>query len=75
MVDKLRNNASQSTQGIVFQFLVTLEYCLKMNKGDTIYIERFGDITSANNDKEDTQIEVKRKTDNICQNFLASNCI
>lgn len=71
MVNKLRNNASQSTQGIVFQFLVALEYCLKMNKGDTIYIERFGDITSANNDKGDTQVEVKKRTDNIT-NFCIS---
>lgn len=65
MTDQLRNNASSSTQGIVFQFLVALEYCFKMKKGDTIYIERFGDITSVGKGNPSFQIEVKKRKDTI----------
>lgn len=65
MANKIRNNASQSTQGIIFQFLVALEYCFKMSKGDVIYIERFGDITSVNNNGSSIQVEVKRRKDSI----------
>ena len=72
MTKQLRNNASSSTQGIVFQFLVALEYCFKMKKGEVIYIERFGDITSISEEKTNVQIEVKKRKDNI-SNY--SDCI
>ena len=65
MTTRLRNNASSSTQGIVFQFLVALEYCFKMKKGDTIYIERFGDITLESKENPSLQIEVKKRKDAI----------
>ena len=65
MTKQLRNNASSSTQGIVFQFLVALEYCFKMKKGDIIYVERFGDITSISDENPNVQIEVKKRKDNI----------
>lgn len=65
MMKRLRNNASSSTQGIVFQFLVALEYCFKMKKGDTIYIERFGDITIESVKNPNAQIEVKKRKDTI----------
>ncbi|MBD5253078.1 MAG: hypothetical protein HDS51_02490 [Barnesiella sp.] len=65
MTKLLRNNASASTQGIVFQFLVALEYCFKMNKGDKIYIERFGDITVESEENPSLQIEVKKRKDAI----------
>ncbi len=72
MTKQLRNNASSSTQGIVFQFLVALEYCFKMKKGEVIYIERFGDITSISEENHNVQIEVKKRKDNI-SNY--SDCI
>lgn len=72
MTNRLRNNASFSTQGIVFQFLVALEYCLKMKKGDVIYIERFGDITSHSVNDPNIQVEVKRRQDKL-SNY--SDCI
>lgn len=65
MTKRLRNNASSSAQGIIFQFLVALEYCFKMKKGEVIYIERFGDITSIGEEKPNFQIEVKKRKDNI----------
>lgn len=65
MTKLLRNNASASTQGIVFQFLVALEYCFKMNKGDKIYIERFGDITVESEENPSSQIEVKKRKDTL----------
>ena len=72
MTKQLRNNASSSTQGIVFQFLVALECCFKMKKGEVIYIERFGDITSISEENHNLQIEVKKRKDNI-SNY--SDCI
>lgn len=72
MIKQLRNNASFSTQGIIFQFLVALEYCFKMKKGDSIYIERFGDVTSLSEENPNIQIEVKKRKDKI-SNY--SECI
>ncbi len=51
---KLKHDASASIKGTIYQFYVALEKCFGLLEGDSIYIEKYGDVTSNNE-----QIEVK----------------
>ena len=43
---KIVNFDSTSTiKGIIFHFLVALERCFEMQEGQSVYIERFGDVS------------------------------
>ncbi len=53
-----RNDASQSQKGIRYQYLQTLKYCFLMRSRERIYIEVYGDVSTAN-----SQIEVKNYSD------------
>lgn len=38
-------DSTSTIKGLIFQFLVALERCLEMQEGQSVYIERFGDIS------------------------------
>lgn len=50
------NNADRSARGWIHQFYVALEQCFSMRSGERIFIEVFGDVTTAK-----SQIEVKHE--------------
>ena len=51
-------DSTSTIKGIIFQFLVALERCFKMQEGQSVYIEHFGDVSVIG--KEDAiQIESK----------------
>lgn len=56
MPDKLKHDATSSIAGIIHQFYVALDYCFNLVSGETLFIEKFGDITIS----ESRQIEVKK---------------
>ena len=55
---KVSFDSTSTIKGIIFQFLVALERCFEMQEGQSVYIERFGDISVIDN-KEAIQIESK----------------
>ena len=53
---KVSFDSTSTIKGMIFQFLVALERCFEMQEGQSVYIERFGDVSVI--DKEDAiQIE------------------
>lgn len=61
MSDKLKHDATSSIAGTIHQFYVALDYCFSLVSGDTLFIEKFGDITIT----ESKQIEVKKYNDDL----------
>lgn len=58
---KLPFNATASTLGIIQQFYIGLEKCFSLVSGESVYIERYGDISVSNG----CQIEVKNYSDEL----------
>lgn len=56
---KLPQDATASIEGIIYQFYHILKTCSELTKGQTIYIEKYGDITVS----ATKQIEVKKYND------------
>ena len=53
---KVSFDSTSTIKGMIFQFLVALKRCFEMQEGQSVYIERFGDVSVI--DKEDAiQIE------------------
>jgi hypothetical protein len=55
---KVSFDSTSSIKGMIFQFLVALERCFEMQEGQSVYIERFGDV-SVIGDEYAIQIESK----------------
>ena len=55
---KVNFDSTSTTKGMIFQFLVALERCFQMQEGQSVYIERFGDV-SVVGEEDSTQIESK----------------
>lgn len=62
----LTNDASASTKGTVYHLYTTVLKCFDMDKGQTVYIERFGDVTTSG----DEQVEIKLYTDPLTDSHL-----
>ena len=55
MSDILLHDSTKTFKPIIYQFLVALEKCFEMQDDESIWIERYGDVTNSNGE----QIEVK----------------
>lgn len=55
MSDTLVHDSTKTFKPIIYQFLVALEKCFEMQDDESIWIERYGDVTNSNGE----QIEVK----------------
>lgn len=63
-----KQNATDSTKAIAYQFCIALEKCFELNEGQSVIIEYYGDVSISGK----TQIEVKnykRLLSNLDQNF------
>lgn len=54
-MNKLANNATRLLEAISYQLIVTLEYCHALAKGQTLWLEYYGDVTVSG----EVQVEVK----------------
>ena len=55
---KVSFDSTSTIKGIIFQFLVALERCFEMQEGQSVYIERFGDVSVVGGE-DSKQIESK----------------
>jgi len=53
-------DASDSVEGIVLQFYVALEKCFELGEGESLYIEKDGDVSTSTH-----QDEVKNFADQL----------
>ncbi|MGI9898185.1 hypothetical protein ACKVMY_21760 [Vibrio natriegens] len=51
----MKQNATATAQGFIYQFYEAIEWCWKLKQGQKLYIESYGDISVS----EDVNIEVK----------------
>ncbi|MCM1062260.1 MAG: hypothetical protein NC452_18520 [Eubacterium sp.] len=58
-MEKAINDATQQKAGDIYQYLTALRDCFALNEGDTLYIEKHGDISIINDKGGRFQKEVK----------------
>ncbi len=52
---KLVNDVSESIGAIIYQFYIALDKCFELDAGESVFIEKFGDVSNPT-----YQIEVKQ---------------
>ncbi len=60
-MDKLPQDATSSTMGTIYQFYNALKWCFDLVEGQTLYIERYGDVAIVG----DKNIEIKAYDDSL----------
>ena len=55
MSEKLKHDSTATFKPIIYQFIIALEKCFELVKGESVFIEKYGDVTISNS----MQIEVK----------------
>ena len=63
--NKLGFDASESVEGIIYQFYVALDRCFKLKESESLYVEREGDVSTATE-----QLEVKRYNDALTDSHI-----
>ena len=61
MNENLINDSTKTFKPIIYQFLIALEKCFEMQDNESIWIEKYGDVTSSSG----MQIEVKDYQKNL----------
>ena len=61
MSEILINDSTKTFKPIIYQFLIALEKCFEMQDDESIWIEKYGDVTSSSG----VQIEVKDYQNNL----------
>jgi hypothetical protein len=63
--NRLSNDASESIGAIIYQFYVALDKCFELAPGETILIEKFGDVSTSSE-----QFEVKKASGNLTDSHI-----
>lgn len=61
MSKKLKHDSTATFKPIIYQFYIALEKCFEMVEKESVYIEKYGDVTVS----ESIQIEVKDYSDDL----------
>lgn len=62
----IRGDATPQIKGFLYQFLVALKFCFEMKAGQTLYIEKFGDLAiKAKEEGGSLSVETKQYSDKI----------
>ncbi len=64
-VTKVVNDASESIGAIIYQFYIALEKCFDLGPEESVFIEKYGDVSNLTQ-----QIEVKQYSDNLTDSHL-----
>lgn len=63
----IRGDATPQIKGFLYQFLVALKFCFEMKDGQTLYVEKFGDLAvkAPFDEGESVSVEAKKYNEEI----------